>query len=59
MKKDEEKTREYYMEECCRLRSKLRNCENNKFESMYYALKRQLLSKQKEIDKLKEQAGNI
>lgn len=41
-KKDEEKTREYYMEECCKLRSRLRNCETRKFENMYYALKREL-----------------
>ncbi len=41
-KKDDLKTREYYIEECCRLRNKLKNCENRKFENEVYKLRKQL-----------------
>ena len=54
-KKDETKDREYYLNECCRLRSRLKNAENNKFESKYYALRNQIKTKDKEIDKIKKQ----
>lgn len=54
-KKDGLKTREYYMEECCRLRSKLKNCESRKFENEVYKLRKQL----KELrEGIKEDAKN-
>lgn len=50
MKKNEEKTREYYMAECDRLRSRLRNCESRKFEQEVYSLRNQVKKLKEEIN---------
>jgi len=50
-KKNEEKTREYYMAECDRLRNKLKNCENRKFENEVYSLRRQVKALKEERDR--------
>ena len=54
---EEEKDKQYYMDLCYRLRSKLKNSEGKKFEQEVYTLRRKLKTydeqKEKEIAKLK------
>lgn len=39
---EEEKNIDYYKNQCYRLKSKLKNCENRKYENLYFKLKKKL-----------------